>query len=147
MNSVQSLDDDDEEGEISLAAQKEVKGPDGEPLSCASILCDTIKTRTETGTVSEAIVDFAELLCLTPRGRFQVSMHSSFLRLRGKSHDYKILYASIKRLFLLPKPDDLHWLFVVALDPPLRQGQTRYPHLVFQFEKEDEVDLEVNLSE
>lgn len=72
-------------------------------------------------------------------------MHDSFLRLRGKSHDYKIMYTSIKRLFMVPKPDDLHWQFVVALDPPLRQGQTRYPHLVFQFEKEDEVDVEVNL--
>ena len=138
----------DEEGEISLAAQKVVNGPDGEPLAASTVFCDTIKAKIDAdSTSSEAIVHFEELLCLTPRGRFQVHMHASFLRLRGKSHDYKILYTSIKRLFLVPKPDDLHRLFVIGLDPPLRQGQTRYPHLVFQFEREDEVELELNLSD
>ena len=74
-------------------------------------------------------------------------MHDTFLRLRGKSHDYKVLYTSIKRLFLVPKPDDLHFCFIMGLEPPLRQGQTRYPYLVFQFEREDEIELNVNLSE
>jgi structure-specific recognition protein 1 len=147
MNSVEKFGDEDEEGEITAAAQKSVMGPDGEPLTSANIFCETIKDRTEQGKVSESIVDFSELLCLTPRGRYQVNMHPSFLRLRGKTHDYKVMYSSIKYLFLLPKPDELHWLFVIALDPPIRQGQTRYPHLVFQFEREEEVDLSLNLTE
>lgn len=81
------------------------------------------------------------------RNRFELQMHADFLRLRGKSYDYKILYASITKLFLLPKPDDLHWLFVIGINPPIRQGQTRYPFLVFQFGRDDEIELELNLDE
>lgn len=35
----------------------------------------------------------------------------------------------------------------ISLDPPLRQGQTRYPYLVLEFSKEEEVDVELNLTE
>ncbi|KAK3812048.1 MAG: hypothetical protein J3Q66DRAFT_403903 [Benniella sp.] len=61
--------------------------------------------------------------------------------------DYKIAYTSIIKLFLLPKPDEAHVLFVIGLDPPLRQGQTRYPFLVFQFVREEETDVTLNLDE
>ena len=54
-----------------------------------------------------------EVLVLTPRGRYDVDMFPEFLRLRGKTYDYKILYTSISRLFLLPK-DDQHVLFIVS---------------------------------
>lgn len=37
-------------------------------------------------------------------------------------------------------------MFVIGLEPPLRQGQTRYPFLVFQFEKEDEIEVDLNLT-
>jgi len=47
-----------------------------------------------------------------PRGRYDVDMSPDFLRLRGKMDDYKIVYSSISRLFLLPK-DDLRILFIV----------------------------------
>ncbi len=48
---------------------------------------------------------------------------------------------------LLPKPDDLHTLITIGLDPPLRQGQTRYPFLVMQFKREEEVIIELNMTE
>lgn len=48
---------------------------------------------------------------------------------------------------LLPKPDDLHTLITIGLDPPLRQGQTRYPFLVMQFKREEEVAIELNMTE
>lgn len=68
-------------------------------------------------------------------------MTSSHLRLHGKSYDHKILYSSLVKVFLLPKADDLHVLFVLALDPPIRQGQTRYPFLVFQFNRDEETEV------
>jgi structure-specific recognition protein 1 len=37
--------------------------------------------------------------------------------------------------------------FQVQLDPPIRQGQTRYPFLVMQFAKDEEIDAELNLDE
>lgn len=90
---------------------------------------------------------FSDTLCLTPRGRYDIDMFPAFLRLRGKTTDYKISYTSIIKLFLLPKPDDVHVLFVIGLDPPLRQGQTRYPFLVFQFVREEEIDVSLNLDD
>lgn len=48
---------------------------------------------------------------------------------------------------MLPKPDDMHYVFVLGLDPPLRQGQTRYPYLCFQFEKDEEVECDLNMDE
>ena len=47
---------------------------------------------------------------------------------------------------ILPKPDELHVLLTIGLDPPLRQGQTRYPFVVMQMNKE-EVSLELNMKE
>lgn len=60
---------------------------------------------------------------LTPRGRYAIELYDSFLRMRGAKYDYKIKYDDISRLFLLPKQDDMHMAFVIALDKPIRQGQ------------------------
>ena len=60
---------------------------------------------------------------LTPRGRYSIELYDSFLRMRGAKYDYKIRYDDISRLFLLPKQDDMHMAFVIALDKPIRQGQ------------------------
>ena len=109
---------------------------------------NTIKAKADIGQVAgDGILVLKEVLVLTPRGRYDIDMFPSFLRLRGKTYDYKILYSSITQLFLLPKPDEVHVLFIVALDPPIRQGQTRYPFLVLQFPREEEMDAELNLDE
>ena len=86
---------------------------DGDDLSAAQAFHDVIKEKAELGHVSgDIILSFEEVLVLTPRGRYDVDMFPDFLRLRGKTYDYKIVYSSISRLFLLPK-DDLHILFIV----------------------------------
>ena len=74
-------------------------------------------------------------------------MYEDSFRMRGKTYDYKVSYDHIKRIFLLPKPDDMHYLFAIALEPPLRQGQTKYPFLIMQFKREDDVELDLNMTE
>ncbi|KAF8918903.1 hypothetical protein CPB85DRAFT_1279281 [Mucidula mucida] len=60
--------------------------------------------KAEIGQVAgDTILSFEEVLVLTPRGRYDVDMYIDFLRLRGKTYDYKILYSSISRLFLFRK--------------------------------------------
>ena len=81
------------------------------------------------------------------RGRFDIDMYESSFRLGGKTYDYKIQYSAIKKFFLLPKNDDTHTLIVLGLDPPLRQGQTRYPFLVMQLKLDEEISLELNMTE
>ncbi len=93
------------------------------------------------------LLAFESLGLICGRGRFDVDMYENSFRLRGKTYDYKIQYDHIKKFMLLPKPDELHTLITIGLDPPLRQGQTRYPFLVMQFKREEEVIIELNMTE
>lgn len=132
---------------------KTVKNEEGEEeeeteeISAATVFYEQLKDKADIGQVSgEAIVSFSDVLFLTPRGRYDIDMYPTSLRLRGKTYDYKIQYKQIERIFSLPKPDETHHIIVLQIDPPLRQGQTRYPFLVLQFAKEEELELELNVS-
>lgn len=74
-------------------------------------------------------------------------MYENSFRLRGKTYDYKIQYAHIRKIFSLPKPDEVHHMIVVGLEPPLRQGQTRYPFLVMQFKRDDDGETDLSMTE
>ncbi|GKY96421.1 hypothetical protein MPSEU_000601600 [Mayamaea pseudoterrestris] len=103
------------------------------------LIMQTANIRKTTGDV---IVSFDQTkgTFLTPRGRYGIELYDIFLRLRGQKYDYKIKYDDINRLFLLPKPDEVHMAFVIALDKAIRQGQQRYQYLVLQAPKDpDEV--------
>lgn len=117
-------------------------------INAAQVFYDTLMDRAEIGDVAgDTFATFLDILHLTPRGRFDIDMYEKSFRLRGKTYDYKIQYDSIKKYFLLPKPDDMHTLITIGLDPPLRQGQTRYPFLVMQFKREEEVTIDLNMTE
>jgi len=122
---------------------------DKETPSNAELLQQRImKTASIKNTSGNVIVEFPETrgTFLTPRGRYTIELYETFLRMRGNKYDYKIRYDDISRLFLLPKPDDVHNAFVIALDKPIRQGQQRYQYLVLQTNKE-EAEVTVNLDE
>lgn len=87
---------------------------DEEEISAAQVFHDAIKDKANVNEAAgEKILDFQDLLVLTPRGRYDMDMFMDYLRLRGKTYDYKILYSSIARLFVLPK-DEKHELFIVS---------------------------------
>lgn len=114
----------------------------------ATIFYNTLLKKAEIGEVAgNTIASFNDVLHLTPRGRFEVDMYETSFRLRGKTYDYKVDYDSVKKFMLLPKADEVHMLVTIGLDPPLRQGQTRYPFLVMQYKRDEEMELEINLSE
>ncbi|RKP23665.1 structure-specific recognition protein-domain-containing protein [Syncephalis pseudoplumigaleata] len=118
------------------------EGEGEEEQSAAQLFYETLKTKAELGQVTgEYVVRFHDVFSLSPRARFEVDFFPTFLRMRGKTYDYKILYDTITRMFLVPRPDDVH----IGIDPPIRQGQTRYPFLVFQFLKEEEIDVDLNM--
>ncbi|XVF16553.1 hypothetical protein REPUB_Repub10bG0041900 [Reevesia pubescens] len=97
--------------------------------------------------VEEAVVTFEGIAILTPRGRYSVELHHSFLRLQGQANDFKIQYSSVVRLFLLPRSNQPHTFVVVTLDPPIRKGQTLYPHIVLQFETDYVVESTLSINE
>lgn len=121
---------------------------DTQEVNAAAVFYDQLKDKADIGQVAgEAIVSFGDVLFLTPRGRYDIDMYPTSLRLRGKTYDYKIQYKQIERIFSLPKPDDVHHLIVLQIDPPLRQGQTKYPFLALQFSRQEETELELNLAD
>lgn len=95
----------------------------------------------------DAIAIFREIHCLTPRGRYDIKIFSTFFQLHGKTFDYKIPMDSVLRLFLLPHKDNRQMFFVLSLDPPIKQGQTRYHYLVLLFSPEEETSIELPFSE
>ncbi|XP_014232855.1 FACT complex subunit Ssrp1 [Trichogramma pretiosum] len=95
----------------------------------------------------DAIAIFREIQCLTPRGRYDIKIFNSFFQLHGKTFDYKIPMSTVLRLFLLPHKDSRQMFFVVSLDPPIKQGQTRYHYLVILFNQEEETSIELPFTE
>ncbi|XP_077464989.1 FACT complex subunit SSRP1a [Stigmatopora argus] len=95
----------------------------------------------------DAVCIFKELQCLTPRGRYDIRIYPTFLHLHGKTFDYKIPYTTVLRLFLLPHKDQRQMFFVISLDPPIKQGQTRYHFLILLFSKEENISLSLNMNE
>lgn len=95
----------------------------------------------------DAIAIFREIHCLTPRGRYDIKIFQTFFQLHGKTFDYKIPMSTVLRLFLLPHKDNRQMFFVLSLDPPIKQGQTRYHYLVILFNMEDETSMELPFSE
>nr|DAD31171.1 TPA_asm: hypothetical protein HUJ06_010022 [Nelumbo nucifera] len=114
----------------------------------AQVFRDKIMSMADVGpSGEEAVATFEGIAILTPRGRYSVELHISFLRLQGQANDFKIQYSSVVRLFLLPKFNQPHTFVVVTLDPPIRKGQTLYPHIVLQFETDTVVESTLSMNE
>jgi len=94
-------------------------------------------------TSGDAIAILRGISCLSPRGRYDIKIFPTYFHLHGKTFDYKIPSSSVMRLFLLPHKDGRQTHFAVNLDPPIKQGQTRYHFLVFIFKNEDEEEIEL----
>nr|CAX73016.1 structure specific recognition protein 1 [Schistosoma japonicum] len=93
------------------------------------------------------LIEFKQLQCLQPRGRYDVKLYPSFIHLHGKSFDFKVPKNTITRLMMLPHPDNRQIFFTVQLDPPIKHGQTRYHFVIFLFDKDSHVDLEMAATE
>ena len=76
-----------------------------------------------------------------------MEMCDKFMKLHGKSNDYKVLYTNVASLYLLPKHDGSNMVLCVCLEHPLRQGATSYPHIVLQLPRDAPMEAEVALSE
>lgn len=127
---------------------EEVSGDEATGQNAATLFYDTLMEKADIGEVAgDTFATFLDVLHLTPRGRFDIDMYEGSFRLRGKTYDYKIQYDHIKKFMVLPKPDEMHFMICIGLDPPLRQGQTRYPFLVMQFKKDEEVTIDLNMND
>ncbi|KAF1326581.1 Fact complex subunit ssrp1, partial [Globisporangium splendens] len=148
---LQFHEDDTVAGDEETLVEMRVYLPPGdgsEEMISAETFRDEVLQRANIRSVTgKSIVDLDESIgtFLTPRGRYGVEIYGSFLRMHGKTFDYKIMYSNINRCFLLELPNGINTAFVISLEEPIRQGKQGYPHLVLQLSKED-VHIDVNLS-
>jgi structure-specific recognition protein 1 len=126
------IENDKEEEEISHSAE---------------LVKDEIFKLANVGSLGESIAVLSEVSLLAPRGKFDLHMLKNVLKIHGPSHDYKINYKHILKTFLLPKQDGVHIAMVLQLSTPLRQGNTAYPFIVFQFKNDNEKTIALNLPE
>ena len=81
-----------------------------------------------------------------PRGNYSLDFYSNFAKLHGKTHDYKIMFKDISKIFMLQKPDGVHVVYIVHLSQPLRQGMTLHNFIAMNFEIERESNVRINLT-
>jgi structure-specific recognition protein 1 len=86
------------------------------------------------------------VLIQVPRGRYEIEIHPTLLKMRGTTSSFNILHKTITHLFLLQPPNGRK-AFVMNIDPPLRQNTSTYEFLLIEFPADEEVELELNMSE
>ena len=47
----------------------------------------------------EIIAQFEDLPLMVPRGKYTLEMYSNYAKFHGKTHDYKIMYKDIIKMF------------------------------------------------
>ena len=124
---------------------------DGAPVAtvpASKVLFDVVSGFTDTGAgAGDAIATFDSVGVLVPRGRFDTELYASSLKLVGQAQDFRVQYDSILRIFVLPKSNSPQTLVAISLDPPIRKGQTFYNTILCQFHNDEEMSLELELSE
>ena len=91
-------------------------------------------------TATNPLATFEKLLFSVPRGRYDVDLYPTFLKLASATYTYKIAYKNINKMFLFDAADSAQHLFVIGLNPPVRQGRTAYPYLVVQFDSTEYIE-------
>ncbi|WPT14159.1 FACT complex subunit SSRP1 [Picochlorum sp. SENEW3] len=120
---------------------------DGEELPASKKFYDVLKSYTMDVGAGDIIASFDSVGVQLPRGRFDVEMYPSSFHLLGQAHDFRVQYSSILRIFILPRSNAPQTIVAVALDPPLRKGQTTYPMVLCQFHNDEEMTIDLQLSE
>ena len=67
-------------------------------------------------TAGAVVASIQDLPMLIPRGNYSLDFYSNFCKLHGRTHDYKIMFKDINRIFMLQKPDGQHIVYLLQLD-------------------------------
>lgn len=111
------------QGSKSSQDDEEEEEPEENQLTAAKILNEKIIKAAGLGEFAgEMIATLPDLPMVIPRGKYSFDMYADFVKLHGRTNDYKILYKDIHKCFLLPKPDGIHMAYILSLKNPLRQG-------------------------
>ena len=102
----------------------------------------------DSGSSGDAVATVEDVSLVVPRGKFHLELHLTMLKLVGQSQDFIVRYSSIVRLIVMPRQASPHMLVAINLDPPIRKGNTYYPHILIQFNAAEELDIEeINITD
>ena len=151
---VEMVDDDTALPEDELLVEVRFHIPSGSAEEAAELdgtaaeaFVDRLKQSGDLEQAGTSLVTLDDMQVQVPRGRYDIEMADKFMKLHGKSNDYKVLYSNIASLYLLPKPDGYHMALSLQLEHPLRQGATTYPHIVLQLPRDAPLEVEIALTE
>ena len=63
----------------------------------------------------DIVASIHDLPMLIPRGNYSLDFYSNFAKLHGKTHDYKIMFKDIDKIFMLKSPDGVHLVYILHL--------------------------------
>jgi structure-specific recognition protein 1 len=116
-------------------------------LTAAQVFTQKILSRAGLDSLAGSLVTSVhDLPMLIPRGNYTLEFLSSVVKLHGKTHDYKISFKDINKIFLLQKPDQVHMVYLIQLNQALRQGNTMHYFIAMQFDIDRECKLKLNLT-
>ena len=139
---------EDGQADGSDAEVEEAEDEEGEADTPAQLFAQLLQVTGDIeSTAATPIATFEKLLFSVPRGRYDVDLFPTFLKLASATYTYKIAYKNINKMFLFDAADSSQHLFVIGLNPPVRQGRTAYPYLVVQFDSLEHMDQNFNIDE
>lgn len=116
-------------------------------LPASKKVYDILKSYTIDVGAGDSIASFDSVGVLLPRGRFDIEMYPASFHLLGQAHDFRVQYQSILRIFILPRANAPQTVVAIALDPPLRRGQTTYTMVLCQFHNDEEMTIDLQLTD
>ena len=99
------------------AEGKEDEEDEEEELLASKLFNDRILAKANIGNAAGSVIaSIHDMPMLIPRGNYTLDFFSSFCKLHGKTHDYKLAFKDINKVFLLQKPDGVHMVLLLQLD-------------------------------
>ena len=137
---------DEEKKEGEEEAENE-SSSEGEEMTAAKLFDEKIHKKANIGEFAgEIVASIQDMPMIIPRGNYSLDFYSNFAKLHGKTHDYKIMFKDIDKIFMLQKPDGVHVVYILHLSQPLRQGMTLHHYIAMNFEIEREANVRINLT-
>lgn len=129
-------------GELREGQQK----PD--PVTDAKFFQELVLQETDVSGGNESkLVDIPKLKLSLPRGRFDLELYPRHAKLVG-GNPYRIPYENVSRMYHLPNPKgDSSVVFILSMEPPIRRGQTVYQHIIMELPTDDQMSLDLTLTD
>lgn len=107
------------------------------PPKSVQLLHDSLSKFVSQENQVDQVTKLEAIKCRIPRATMDVTLYGQQFKLVGPTYDFTVKYKSVTDMFLLPAFNHQNYV-VLAVDPPLRKGQTMYQHVIALFQQDDD---------